>query len=181
MLRNAALAIAVIIVVLAGRAGWRTAAEKDAALTTPSSIGSLRLDLSDDGRATAGYWQGKLSAAIDLDETVGAMYLDGTGKNAVFFGGVRLLWAPGSVLDSAFGLVADDGSSAMTGLRSVDAGPLGGTMKCGRTTTKSGDTTVCGWADHGSLALALFPNRAEPDSATLLRQIRSATQTRSSA
>ena len=37
---------------------------------------------------------------------------------------------------------------------------------------------VCGWADHGSLALAMFPGRSEGDAATLLSQIRDATQKR---
>lgn len=110
---------------------------------------------------------------------MGAVYLDGTGKNVIFFGGVRLLWAPASVLDSVFGLVADDERSTMEGLHSVDAGSLGGTTKCGTTKTESGNATVCGWADHGSLALALFTNRTAPDSAMLLRQIRTATLTRS--
>jgi hypothetical protein len=51
-------------------------------------------------------------------------------------------------------------------------------MRCGSTKSDDGDLTVCGWADHGSLALALFPNRPLDDSAALLREIRSATQTR---
>jgi hypothetical protein len=66
----------------------------------------------------------------------------------------------------------------VTGLHEVDAGELGGTMKCGSTTADGSDMTVCGWADHGSLALAMFPNRPEADSAALLREIRAAAQTR---
>jgi len=37
---------------------------------------------------------------------------------------------------------------------------------------------VCGWADHGSLALAMFPGRSVDDSARLFVDIRSAAQTR---
>ena len=47
-------------------------------------------------------------------------------------------------------------------------------MKCGTTKTDAGDLTVCGWADHGSLALAMFDNRSEAEAAPLMRQIRDA-------
>lgn len=176
---TALLAIAVGVVAGIGWIGWQMVSEKDALLSTPSTIGSLRLDLSDDGKAKAEQLRGELSAAIDLDATVGAVYLDGTSKNVLFFGGTRPLWAPGSVLDSAFGVVADNEGSEPADLRSVNAGSFGGTMKCGSTKTSHGDVTVCGWADHGSLALAMFTGRGEPESAELLRQIRSASQSRS--
>ena len=52
-------------------------------------------------------------------------------------------------------------------------------MKCGTTKSDGTDMPVCGWADHGSLALAMFPGRTETDSAKLLQDIRSAAQTRS--
>jgi len=37
---------------------------------------------------------------------------------------------------------------------------------------------VCGWADHGSLAIVLFPRRAVDESADLLLQMRGAMQHR---
>jgi hypothetical protein len=52
-------------------------------------------------------------------------------------------------------------------------------MKCGTTKSDDGNLTVCGWSDHGSLALAMFTNRTESDAATLLREIRNTTQKRS--
>ena len=61
---------------------------------------------------------------------------------------------------------------------SEPAGKLGGTMKCGTTVTDDGNMSVCGWADHGSLALAMFPNRSQDESAKLLVQIRDASQKR---
>jgi hypothetical protein len=60
----------------------------------------------------------------------------------------------------------------------VDAGSLGGTMQCGTTKSDDGDLSVCGWSDHGSVAVAMFPNRTESEAAPLLRQIRSATESR---
>jgi len=179
MIRTILMTIAAVIVAVSGWIGWQIVSEKDAQLSTPSTIGSLRLDLSDDGKSKADQLRAELSTTIDLRTTVGAVYLDGTGKSVSFLGGTKPLWAPGSVLDSTFGAVADKEGAELTDLHSVNAGPLGGTVKCGKTTTSHGSLTVCGWADHGSLALAMFTDRGEAESAQLLRQIRSATLTRS--
>jgi hypothetical protein len=176
--RTALIVIAVGLVAVAGRIGWQMVSEKDAVLSTPATIGPLRLDLSDDGRSKAAGLREELSAAIGLDTTVGAVYLDGTGNNVRFVGGTRLMWAPGSVLDSVFEAVADNEGALLGRLHSVNAGPLGGTLRCGGMTMIRDQVTVCGWADHGSLALAMFTGRDEPESARLLRQIRGASQTR---
>ncbi|WP_067497102.1 hypothetical protein [Actinoplanes sp. TFC3] len=160
-----------------GYAGWRIAAEKDATLTAPQSVGNLKLDTSEQGKSTADYLQTALSAEVDLDNAVGGVYSDGSANDVLFFGGTTLIWTPGSDLETAFELISDD-QGAVTGLHDVPAGKLGGTMKCGKTKTDDADMSVCGWADHGSLALAMFPGRPEPEAATLLQQIRDASQTR---
>ncbi|MEV4643023.1 hypothetical protein AB0J80_37360 [Actinoplanes sp. NPDC049548] len=160
-----------------GYAGWRIASQKDATLTAPPQIGSLKLDTSNEGKTTADYLQTALSAEVDLDGAVGAVYADSAGQNVLFFGGTTLIWTPENDLDTAFELVSDD-QGAVTDLHDVSAGPLGGTMKCGTTKNDGADMPVCGWADHGSLALAMFPGRAENDSAKLLVEIRAATQKR---
>lgn len=51
-------------------------------------------------------------------------------------------------------------------------------MKCGTSSSPEGDLAVCGWADHGSVAMAMFPGRTADDSAALLRDIRGTVQTR---
>jgi hypothetical protein len=160
-----------------GYAGWRIASQKDATLVAPPQIGSLKLDTTDEGRSTADYLQTALSAEVDLDEAVGGVYSDGTPNDVLFFGGTTLIWTPESDLDTSLGIL-DDEQGAVTGIHNVDAGALGGTMKCGTTKTDGTDMPVCGWADHGSLALAMFPGRTEPDAAKLLLQIRDAAQTR---
>jgi hypothetical protein len=175
---SAVAAVALAGVGVLGYVGWQISSEKDATLTAPATIGGLRLDQSEDGTTTAEYLRTALAAEVDLDDTLGAVYLDGGNKNVLFLGGTGLIWTPESDLDSAFGLISDN-EGAVTGLHSVSAGDLGGTMKCGTTKSDDGDLSVCGWADHGSLALAMFTNRPEADSATLLRQIRTATQKRS--
>ncbi len=159
-----------------GYVGWQISSQKDATLTVPAKVAGLTVDSSDDGRSTADYLQTALSADVDLDHAVGAVLTDGSG-DVLFFGGTTLFWTPEDDLTTAFGLVSDD-QGAVTDLHDVPAGPLGGTMKCGTTEADGAEMPVCGWADHGSLALAMFPGRTVDDSARLLRDIRTASQTR---
>ena len=185
--RSRTKTILLSVLLVAGLAGaavlgttvWRISSQKDATLAAPPEVGTLRIDESAGGRETAEYLTTALAAEVDLDRTVGAVYTDGgsSDRGVLFFGGTTLIWTPESDLDTAFDLMSDD-QGAVTGLHEVEAGPLGGTMKCGVTRSQDGDLTVCGWADHGSLALAMFPNRPEPESAKLMLDIRSATQTR---
>jgi hypothetical protein len=162
-----------------GAGVWRVSSQKDATLVAPPEVGTLRIDDSAGGMETADYLTTALAAEVDLDKTVGAVYTDAgsSDRGVLFFGGTTLIWTPESDLDTAFDLMSDD-QGAVTGLHRVAAGPLGGTMKCGVTRSQDGDLAVCGWADHGSLALAMFPNRPESDSAKLMLDIRSAAQTR---
>jgi hypothetical protein len=174
---SALLAVGLAGASVLGYAGWRIASQKDAALTVPAKVAGLSIDSSDQGRSTADYLQTALSADVDLDRAVGAVFTDGSGKDVLFFGGTTLFWTPSDDLETAFGLVSD-AQGAVTDLHDVEAGPLGGTMKCGTTKADGADMPVCGWADHGSLALAMFPGRTVDDSAKLLAAIRSASQTR---
>ncbi len=160
-----------------GYVGWRISSQKDATLTVPSTVAGLTVDTSEEGKSTADYLQTALSADVDLDRSVGAVFKDSSGKNVLFFGGTTLFWTPEDDLTTAFGLVSDD-QGAVTGLKDVPAGEFGGTMKCGTTKADDADMPVCGWADHGSLALAMFPGRSVEDSAKLMGDIRTAAQKR---
>ena len=171
------LAVIVAGVVFVGQAGWRVMSQKDATLAAPSQVGDLTLDTSQDGRSTADYLQTALSATVDLDSAIGAVYRDAGARDVLFTGGTALFWRPENALDAAFGLVADD-QGAVTGIHSVPAGTFGGTMKCGTTRTDDGDMPVCGWADHGSVGLAMFPQRSESEAAAVLREIRDSAQKR---
>ncbi|GIE83505.1 hypothetical protein Aph02nite_94550 [Actinoplanes philippinensis] len=157
--------------------GWRVNSQRQTTLSTPSTIGAFTLDDSEQATSTADYLQSALSAEIALDKAVGAVYNSADKRSVLFFGGTTLLWSPESDLDSSFDLVADD-QGAVSGLKEVDAGDFGGVMKCGVSRSTDGDMTVCGWADHGSIALALFPNRTESEAAPLMRDLRAAIQTR---
>jgi hypothetical protein len=171
------LVVAIAGAAVLGYASWQVLTQKDATLTTPAQLGGLRRDDSQDGKDTADYLRTALVAEIDLEKPVGAVYTDGTDHDVLFFGGTGLIWSPGKDLDAAFAMISDD-QGAVTNLHDVPAGKLGGTMQCGTTKTDDGAIPVCGWADHGALAVAMFPNRTEPESAELLLNLRDAAQSR---
>ncbi|MCX4470571.1 hypothetical protein OOK41_09675 [Micromonospora sp. NBC_01655] len=163
-----------------GVAGWRVAQQKDARLAAPATVAGLQRDDSERARSTADYLRAGLAADIDLDRSLGAVYRDPADdkRSVLIFGGTTLLWQPERDLDTLFGLMADE-TGKVTGLREVPAGGLGGVMKCGTTSGDGGDFAVCGWADHGSVAMAMFPGRTVDAAGDLMRRIREDVQTRS--
>ncbi|MCW6010848.1 hypothetical protein K1W54_40810 [Micromonospora sp. CPCC 205371] len=173
------LAVALAGGAVAGVAGWRILQQKDAKLTTPDEVAGLRLDRSERAASTADYLRTAIGAQIDLDESMGAVYADpaAADRSVLIFGGTTLLLSPERDLDSLFDVLSDD-TGKVDGLKGVDAGDLGGVMKCGTSASPEGDMPVCGWADHGSVAIAMFPGRSIDDSAALLRDIREGIQKR---
>ncbi|WP_229402403.1 hypothetical protein [Micromonospora okii] len=180
LLLTAALAVGLAGVGALGVAGWRVAQQKDARLTTPDNVAGLTRDDSERARSTADYLRDGLAADIELDRSVGAVYRDRADdkRSVLLFGGTTLLWQPERDLDTLFRLMADE-TGKVTGIGEVDAGRLGGVMKCGTTSGDGGDFAICGWADHGSVALAMFPGRPVDAAGVLMRQIREDVQTRS--
>ncbi|MFV2102678.1 hypothetical protein [Micromonospora sp. LOL_024] len=178
--------VAAVVAVLAlagigtlGTWGWRITQQKDAQITTPDQVAGLTRDDSERASSTADYLRSGLAADIALDSSFGTVYQDpaDAGRSVLLFGGTTLLWQPERDLESLFELMADE-AGAVNGLRDVAPGQLGGVMKCGGTSGEGGDFAVCGWADHGSVAIAMFPLRSVDESAQLLREIREAVQTR---
>ena len=136
-------------------------------------------DDSERARSTADYLRSGFAADIDLDRSFGTVYRDPADdkRSVLVFGGTTLLWQPERDLDSLFGLLADE-TGKVTGLRKVPAGRFGGVMKCGTTSGDGGDFAVCGWADHGSVVMAMFPGRTVDDAGGLFRAMREEIQTR---
>ncbi|MET8309530.1 hypothetical protein [Micromonospora sp. NPDC005173] len=162
-----------------GVGGWRVAQQKDTQLTSPDQVAGLTRDDSERAKSTADYLRSGLAADIELDRSFGTVYRDPADdkRSVLVFGGTTLLWQPERDLDSLFGLMSDE-TGAVTGLREVPAGELGGVMKCGSTSGEGGDFAVCGWADHGSVVMAMFPGRSVTDAGGLLRNLRADMQTR---
>lgn len=183
-IRNIAIAAMLVVLfclaVIFGPTAWEVFQEKDTTITVPAHIGALTLDETEAAKGTADYLRTAVSAGVALDSAVGAVYTDGGGapRSIIVIGGTGLFLSPEKQLDATFGLITDQ-TGGVTGVRTVPPGPLGGLMKCGTTPTDDGTTMpVCGWADHGSIAVALFPGRSLDESADLMRQIRQAMQHR---
>jgi hypothetical protein len=163
-----------------GVAGTRVLQQKDAALRPPESVGGLTRDDSPGAEATAENLSTALAAGIDLDDTVAVVYADpASEERSVFlFGGTALVLTPERHLDDALRLLGEQ-NGPTTAMREVPPGDLGGVMKCGRVEVPDVAMAACGWADHGSVAVAMFPGREVAEAADLMREMRAGTQTRS--
>jgi hypothetical protein len=167
-------------VVGVGLWGGRIASQQGTELSTPATLAGLQLDKSAEAASAAEDLKAAFAAGIDLKESVGAVYADpaAADRSVLFFGGTALLWSPGKELDSLFELIGDE-SGSVEGVREVPAGDLGGVMKCGTTAVDGGGAmAVCGWADHGATAMALFPSRSADEAAPLMLEMRGAVQHR---
>ncbi|ASW56292.1 hypothetical protein [Plantactinospora sp. KBS50] len=173
------LGAAVIAVASAGPTAWQVASQRNATLRTPTTVAGLTRDDGQRAADTVDYLRTGLAADVRLDTSIGAAYEDpGDRRHSVLLiGGTALLWRPDSALDTAFDLLSDS-TGTVSGVREVPAGELGGVMRCGSTAIDDATLAVCGWADHGSVALAMFPGRGVSEAATLLRRIRAGVQSR---
>jgi hypothetical protein len=153
--------------------------QKDATLTAPDRAAGLVRDDSTQADDAADYLRTALAAEVSLEETEGAVYNDpaDTARSVLFFGGTSLVLTPERELDNVFELLGDK-TGSVTDVRDVPPGDLGGTMKCGAVNAPEGAMAVCGWADHGSVAVAMFPGRPIDQAATLMRDLRGAIQKR---
>ncbi|RKN42614.1 hypothetical protein [Micromonospora endolithica] len=176
---TAAAMVGIVGAGVIGVAGWRMAQQKDTEITQPDRVAGLTRDDSERARSTADYLRSGFAADIDLDRSFGAVYRDPSDerRSVLVFGGTTLLWQPERDLDSLFTLMADE-TGAVTGLRKMPEGRLDGVLKCGTTSGEGGDFAVCGWADHGSVVMAMFPGRSVDDAGGLLRTMREQMQSR---
>lgn len=156
----------------------RVMQQKDPVISMPSQVGELRRDDSDLAKEHAGDLVAILRAQIaGLDNSGGAVYTVPSGdatRSVMLVAGATVLWNPEAELDAVLGFVSESSEDPLKELKEVDAGPLGGVMKCGTTQMDASPMAVCGWADHGSIALALFPARSTDEAAGLMRDLRAA-------
>jgi hypothetical protein len=166
-------ALVLLLAAILGPIGWRFLNREDVALTTPGKVAGLTLDTSDDARQTTDYLRTAVAAKVSLTDTVGAVYQDPASKDrkVLFFGGTNVQLSPAHQLDQALAIFNDD-TGTVTGLHEVPPGPFGGIVKCGTSNGDGGAMPVCGWADNGSLAVALFPARTVDDAAKLILDLR---------
>jgi hypothetical protein len=154
----------------------RVTQQSDTKVSTPAQVGAFTMDSSDDAMNTAEYVRDAIAAEVNLDKSIGAIYKDQT-QTVILVAGTARVWKPESSLSTAFKAISDD-NGAVRDIHDVDAGDLGGVMRCGVTVDKEGEIAVCGWADNGSVAVALFPGRPVTDAANAMLQLRKAIEHR---
>ena len=158
-----------------GTFGWRVADQRDTTLAIPDRLAGLDRVAGPEAAQTEEELRGAITAGIELDETVTAIYraADDENRPVLVFGGTALIWQPERDLDTLIRELVTESPTA-----EVPAGRYGGVMKCALSSDEAGTLAVCGWADHGSAVLALFPNRTVDEAAPVLREMREQMQSR---
>jgi hypothetical protein len=175
-------AVAIALAITTGPTIIRIIKQKDARLQWPEQVAELKRDDSPLAKEHASDLVAILQAQIsDLDSSVGAVYEEPSGDarhSVMIFGGTTMLWNPERELDTVLSFISESSEDSLKELTAFEPGPLDGVMKCGTTQMDDAQMAICGWADHGSIAVALFPGRSTSDAANLMRTLRSAAEKR---
>jgi hypothetical protein len=152
--------------------------EYPAQVSTPAqAAGLVRVDDDAAQRLTRDLKRRVHSEYLIVDEVFAAVYTEPetSGDDVTLLGAARLVLDPDKDLREALGKLS---RAQVTAVREQDAGRLGGELRCGRVADDD-SKVVCGWADHGSIGVAVFTGRSTEESAELLRGLRAAVVTRS--
>jgi hypothetical protein len=111
--------------------------------------------------------------------TVAYRASDDPGHLVVFTGAAHPVWfGVGNHLDKLFTRLAGDPSVLIAQVGAASPGPPGGVGKCGEARNPATPGAICGWQDHGTIALLFFGDRTPQEGAVLMRAIRPALQHR---
>ncbi|MGI5236498.1 hypothetical protein [Dactylosporangium sp. CA-139066] len=166
----------VVSAVIYGPTVMRVFNQSDTTIKSPDKVGAFTLDTSDGAKAAAEYIRDAIASEVSLDTSYGLIYREGD-TNAILVAGTARIWNPDASLKSALAVVSDD-KGGVRDLKDVNPGPLGGTMRCGVTKVDDADLSVCGWADNGSVGVAMFSARSATDSARAMLDLRNAVEHR---
>jgi hypothetical protein len=131
-------------------------AAKTITIVEPKTLGG-RPKLTDPQFAGAAeQLQSGLDDVPGATNTVGALYGTPAKRDIVIIAGVEApVDNPTQELNGTF-LGAGVGGLKVTGITTVNPGPLGGVAKCGKTSTSGVDMVMCGWADDGSVGWIIW-------------------------
>ncbi|GAA2085646.1 hypothetical protein GCM10009759_05600 [Kitasatospora saccharophila] len=97
----------------------------------------------------------KKDSDLVMDGTVAALYTtDDQSRLVVAAGGYGKITRPEAQVDAQFKQMEEEGDT-VSQKKSVDAGPLGGTMSCAVVTSSDTELNVCAWADYSTLVIVL--------------------------
>jgi hypothetical protein len=105
-----------------------------------------------------------------------ALYRDDAGRRVVVYGATGLRLTPRDDLTQETARYPD--RYGVESLAAVDTGAPGVHVSCGAGRVDGTRVTVCGWADHGSVATVVFHRRSADDAAQLVNRIRTAVLSR---
>jgi hypothetical protein len=144
--------------------------EYPASIVAEASIPGLRAT-SDAARRKAGEQLLHAITSDQIDEdAVSLLWTDTRQRGVTLAVTTRFVNHPDSDLADRFADLTQ--SLKLTGVQEIDPGALGGYERCATGTSAGRTATVCGWADHGSLAVGVFAGRNVSEAAGLLNTIR---------
>ncbi|WP_432979118.1 hypothetical protein [Dactylosporangium sp. CA-233914] len=105
-------------------------------------------------------------------------YQDTTDGKAriLVFGATRFITSPGRDLDASLRKLGT--KIQVQNVREVDPGALGGEQRCAASRLDGRSATVCGFADHGAIAIAVFAGKSVEPASAALQNIRASIITR---
>jgi hypothetical protein len=146
--------------------------EYPASIAAEADVPGLTRSKDDGRQKTADALLGKVESEQWDEASYSVLYSDSRQRGATLLATTRFIYNPEKDLTARFASLTGD--LKITGDAEVDAGSLGGYKRCGTGTLNGRTVAVCGWADHGSLAVGVFGNRSVDESSTLLDTIREA-------
>lgn len=146
--------------------------EYPASIAAEADVPGLSRSKDDGRQKTADALLGKVESEQWDEASYAVLYTDSRQRGATLLATSRFVWDPEKDLTARFATLTGD--LKITGDAEVDAGTLGGYKRCGAGTLAGRSVSVCGWADHGSLAVGIFGNRSVDESSALLDTIRGA-------
>ncbi|MFI5916613.1 hypothetical protein [Dactylosporangium sp. NPDC051541] len=94
---------------------------------------------------------------------------DGRAK-IVVFGATRFITDPARDLDASLRKLG--AKIPVSNVREVDPGVFGGEKRCATSRFEGKAATVCGWADHGVIAIAVFAGKSTDAASDAMQNIR---------
>jgi hypothetical protein len=145
-----------------------------ATLTAPQTVAGMWKQTDSDLATAAEKMVTSLTTALHPSSAIGAFYAPNNDRRQLVLvaGVTSLILSHGKQIDDAFAGESRTGIP-MSGIATVDPGPMGGAAKCGEGTDSTGAlVSLCVWADYGSLGLVVAYNRQPAEAAELMRRIR---------
>ncbi|MEV6346174.1 hypothetical protein [Actinoplanes sp. NPDC051851] len=132
-----------------------SAAAEKISIAEPDTLGDRPKLTDEQFTSLADQMKTSLSEYPQAKNSFAAFYGEAAKKDIIgVLATEAVITDPQAELDAAFTSFGE--SSAVTGRTKVDTGDLGGVAECGSTAQSGVDMAVCGWADGGSVGMALI-------------------------